>query len=58
MGLELGIDLFCFGNENLHGPIMSLLPLAYQLLGRQLYAEIIEKHINKRSHEPLDLCNA
>jgi len=48
MGLELGIDLFCHGNEAFKEHILQLLPLAYSLLNRELYGKIIEKHIGKR----------
>lgn len=48
MGLELGIDLFSYGNEIFKGTVLQLLPLAYSLLGRKLYGKIIEKHLEKR----------
>ena len=48
MGLELGIDLFCYGNESFKGHILQLLPLAYSLLNRELYSKIIGKHMDKR----------
>ena len=48
MGLELGIDLFCHGNEAFNGHILQLLPLAYSLLNRELYGKIIQKHMEKR----------
>ena len=53
MGLELGIDLFCFGHERFHNTILQLLPLAYQLLGRNEYSEIIETHIKHRKRKSL-----
>ncbi|XP_044536742.1 histone PARylation factor 1-like [Gracilinanus agilis] len=55
MGLELGIDLFCFGSQYFHKVIGQLLPLAYKLLKRNLFAEIIEAHLAKRSKENVDL---
>ena len=55
MGLELGIDLFIYGSEIFHGTISHLLPLAYQLLGRDLYAEVIEKHLENRKEGPIDM---
>ena len=55
MGLELGIDLFCYGNEAVHGPVRQLLPLAYSLLGRDLYSDIISKHLEDRSKKPIDI---
>lgn len=53
MGLELGLDLFCFGHEKFHSAILSLVPLAYQLLGRDEFAEIIEVHLKHRTRESL-----
>ena len=53
MGLELGLDLFCFGNERFHKVILQLMPLAYRLLGRQEFAEIIEIHLENRSRASL-----
>jgi len=47
-GLELGLDLFSYGGEVLHKTILSLLPLAYQLVGRPQYATIIEAHLADR----------
>jgi len=48
MGLELGIDLFTFGSDAIKGPISHLLPLAYQLLGRDLYSDVITAHMEDR----------
>lgn len=48
-GLELGLDLFSFGGECFHRTILHLLPLAYQLLGRPQYAEIITAHLKDRN---------
>ena len=53
MGLELGLDLFCFGNERFHKVILQLMPLAYRLLGREEFAEIIEIHLENRSRASL-----
>lgn len=47
-GLELGLDLFCFGGHPLHNVISHLLPLAYQLLGRNEFGQIIEAHLKCR----------
>lgn len=52
MGLELGIDIFCFGDESLHNYVLSLLPLAYKLLQRPKYAEIVVTHLKNRSKDP------
>ncbi|XP_051851169.1 histone PARylation factor 1-like [Antechinus flavipes] len=54
MGLELGIDLFCYGSQYFHKVIGQLLPLAYKLLKRNLFAEIIEAHLANRSKENID----
>jgi len=47
-GLELGIDVFCYGSVELHSTVMNLLPLAYQLLGRSEFADIIKAHVADR----------
>ncbi|XP_029794734.1 histone PARylation factor 1 isoform X2 [Suricata suricatta] len=49
MGLELGIDLFCYGSHYFHKVAGQLLPLAYNLLKRNLFAEIIEHHLANRN---------
>ncbi|XP_012626108.1 histone PARylation factor 1 isoform X1 [Microcebus murinus] len=54
MGLELGMDLFCYGSPYFHKVAGQLLPLAYNLLKRNLYAEIIEDHLANRSKENID----
>lgn len=48
MGLELGIDLFCYGDSGLDKYISFLLPVAYDLLNRQKYGEIIKAHLKNR----------
>ena len=53
MGLELGLDLFCFGSERFHNAILQLMPLAYRLLSRDTFAEIVEAHINNRTRASL-----
>ena len=53
MGLELGLDLFCFGSERFHKVILQLMPLAYRLLGRDEFAEIIEIHLENRTRASL-----
>lgn len=50
-GLELGLALFCHGGDALHSPIQHLLPLAYQLLQRPQFAEIISTHLKYRNSE-------
>ncbi|XP_053315796.1 histone PARylation factor 1 [Spea bombifrons] len=51
MGYELGIDLFCYGSHYFHKVAGQLLPLAYKLLKRNLFAEIIECHLLSRSRD-------
>lgn len=48
MGLELGIDLFCYGESCLHKYILLVLPLAYDLLQRSKYALIVKAHLKNR----------
>ncbi|XP_053712885.1 histone PARylation factor 1-like [Synchiropus splendidus] len=54
MGYELGMDLFCFGSHYFHKTVKQLLPMAYNLLKRNLFGEILEDHLASRSHENLD----
>uniref|UniRef100_A0A672TEV8 Histone PARylation factor 1 n=1 Tax=Strigops habroptila TaxID=2489341 RepID=A0A672TEV8_STRHB len=54
MGYELGIDLFCYGSHYFHKTVGQLLPLAYTLLQRSLFADIIQSHLANRREEPLD----
>ncbi|XP_020389304.1 histone PARylation factor 1 isoform X1 [Rhincodon typus] len=54
MGYELGIDLFCYGSHYFHKVVQQLLPLAYKLLKRHLFAEIIEVHLANRNWSDLD----
>ncbi|XP_059031100.1 histone PARylation factor 1 isoform X2 [Mustela lutreola] len=58
MGLELGMDLFCYGSHYFHKVAGQLLPLAYNLLKRNLFAEIIEDHLANRSKENIDQLSA
>ncbi len=56
MGLELGMDLFCFGKDAFKSMVLSLLPMAYSLLRRDLFGDIVKKHLNYRKKErPIDL---
>jgi len=48
-GLELGQDLFCFGDKKLHGYVGALLPMAYTLLNFQAFSKIIDAHLQKRT---------
>ncbi|OXB70125.1 UNVERIFIED_CONTAM: hypothetical protein H355_000006 [Colinus virginianus] len=54
MGYELGMDLFCYGSHYFHKTVAQLLPLAYSLLKRNLFAEVIEAHLADRRQEGLD----
>ncbi|CAH2300528.1 histone PARylation factor 1 [Pelobates cultripes] len=54
MGYELGIDLFCYGSHYFHKIAGQLLPLAYKLLKRNLFAEIIESHLSNRSRDQVN----
>ncbi|KAF1571701.1 Histone PARylation factor 1, partial [Eudyptes moseleyi] len=54
MGYELGMDLFCYGSHYFHKTVGQLLPLAYALLKRNRFAEIIESHLANRREEKVD----
>lgn len=54
MGLELGMDLFCHGDEYFHNVLQHLLPLAYELLGCKHYANICKLHLTCREKTPLN----
>ncbi|XP_028987075.2 histone PARylation factor 1 [Betta splendens] len=58
MGYELGLDLFCYGSHYFHKVIKQLLPMAYNLLKRNLFGEILESHLSNRSHDNLDQLSA
>ncbi|GFN76616.1 upf0609 protein c4orf27 [Plakobranchus ocellatus] len=47
-GLELGLCLFSYGSKEFHPQISILLPLAYQLLNRPQFQQIIEAHLKCR----------
>ena len=50
-GLELGLDMFSYGGGNaFKSNILNLMTLAYQLLGRHEYREILEAHLQDRRH--------
>ena len=53
MGFELGIDLFCHGDQ-FHNVVEHLLPLAYDLLQREPFAKIAQEHLKHRNQIPLD----
>jgi hypothetical protein len=44
------MDLFCYGGKVFHPMIEHLLPLAYQLLGRIEYEQIIKTHLSHRQN--------
>ncbi|CAN8006488.1 unnamed protein product [Ixodes hexagonus] len=48
MGLEFGIDLFCFGEPIFHPTIVMQTTLAYQLLNREPFARILKAHLRRR----------
>ncbi|XP_061882193.1 histone PARylation factor 1 [Entelurus aequoreus] len=54
MGYELGLDLFSFGSHYFHKVVKQLLPMAYNLLKRNLFGEILEAHLASRRHDNLD----
>nr|ACO51773.1 C4orf27 [Aquarana catesbeiana] len=58
MGYELGIDLFCYGSHYFHKVARQLLPLAYKLLKRDLFAEIIESHLANRRKDQVNQLDA
>ena len=49
-GLELGMDLFTYGEKTFHSTILNLLPLAYDLLRRPEFGKIIIAHLKDRRH--------
>jgi len=49
MGLEMGLDLFTFGHSKFDDVVSSVLPLAYKLLDRDLFAQIAENHLKNRT---------
>ena len=48
MGLELGLDLLCYGGDRLHKTILHLLGVAYDLLDRDEFGKIIKSHLERR----------
>uniref|UniRef100_A0A1B6M6S4 PBZ-type domain-containing protein n=1 Tax=Graphocephala atropunctata TaxID=36148 RepID=A0A1B6M6S4_9HEMI len=46
--LELGLDLFTYGSPLLHRSARQLLTTAYNLLGRNQFAQIVEVHLDDR----------
>ncbi|XP_037115808.1 histone PARylation factor 1 isoform X1 [Syngnathus acus] len=58
MGYELGVDLFCFGSHYFHKVVKQLLHMAYNLLNRDLFGEILEAHLTSRNRDNLDQLSA
>lgn len=48
MSLELGIDIFCFGNEYFHKHIFFILNTCYSLLDRDQFSTILKAHLRNR----------
>ncbi|XP_071951738.1 histone PARylation factor 1-like [Antedon mediterranea] len=48
-GYELGLDLFSYGGDVFHKTIKNLLSVAYQLLEREEFWEILEAHLAQRN---------
>lgn len=48
MGLEFGINLFCYGESCFHEDILKILPIVYELLQRSRYASILKAHLKNR----------
>jgi hypothetical protein len=53
MGLELGLDLFSFGNEMFNRKATMLLTLAYELLGKSAFGKVVERHLDQRDTNTL-----
>ncbi|XP_072563654.1 histone PARylation factor 1 [Paramormyrops kingsleyae] len=58
MGYELGIDLFCYGSHYFYKVIRQLLPMAYTLLKRGIFGDILESHLSSRNLDNLDQLSA
>lgn len=48
MGIEFGMNMFSFGELELHKYIKATLPLCYKLLNRDLFADILREHLKIR----------
>lgn len=48
MSLELGIDIFCFGDEYFHRHIFFILSTSYLLLDREQFTTILKAHLRNR----------
>ena len=47
-GLELGMAMFCYGAKILHKTSQFLLSMAYELLHRDEFAQILRGHLEDR----------
>ncbi|KAK8394144.1 hypothetical protein O3P69_006381 [Scylla paramamosain] len=47
-GIELGLNLFTFGGEVFHKPLMHLLSVGYDLLERDPFIDILQAHLRNR----------
>ena len=50
MGLEFGLNMFCFGDKRLHKFVRVAASTSYDLLGRGYYAEILKEHLKNRTN--------
>ncbi|XP_042893460.1 LOW QUALITY PROTEIN: histone PARylation factor 1-like [Penaeus japonicus] len=48
MGLEFGLNMFTFGGEAFHKAISHVLGVAYELLGRDAFIDILRAHLKNR----------
>lgn len=48
MGLEFGHNMFTFGGEVFHKAISHILGVAYELLGRDAFVDILQAHLKNR----------
>lgn len=48
LGMEFGYDLFAYGSEALHDICKRIMSFSYRLLSRDMWAEIIERHLDDR----------
>ncbi|XP_045125839.1 histone PARylation factor 1-like isoform X4 [Portunus trituberculatus] len=47
-GIELGLNLFTFGGEVFHKPLLHLLSVGYDLLERDPFIDILQAHLRNR----------
>lgn len=47
--VELGTDLFCFGEPVLHSDALQLLVTGYKLVNKPQFIAIIKAHLEKRT---------